>query len=96
VIRLRRAAAWDYASWKDVVANLRYAIIIEPAQDDEGSYFGGYFPDLPGCGTTGRTLAELRSNARGALQAHIGALRATGQPVPRSSVAVEQVTVVVA
>lgn len=76
--------------------DLRYTMIIEPAQDDEGPYFGGYFPDLPGCGTTGRTLEELRTNAREALQAHIGALRATGQPVPHPSVVVEQVEVEVA
>lgn len=76
--------------------DLRYAMIIEPAQDDHGPYFGGYFPDLPGCGTTGRTLEELRGNAREALAAHIGALRSTGQPVPRPSVAVEEITVEVA
>jgi predicted RNase H-like HicB family nuclease len=74
----------------------RYTMIIEPAQDDEGPYFGGYFPDLPGCGTTGRTIEELRCNAQEALQTHIGALRATGQPVPRPSVAVEQIAVGVA
>jgi predicted RNase H-like HicB family nuclease len=76
--------------------DLRYTMIIEPAEDDGGPYFGAYFPDLPGCGTTGRTLEELRRNAREAVGAHIGALRATGQPVPRPSVAVEEISVHVA
>ncbi|MBI3992824.1 MAG: type II toxin-antitoxin system HicB family antitoxin [Candidatus Lambdaproteobacteria bacterium] len=68
-------------------------MIIEPAEDDEGPCFGAYFPDLPGCGTTGRTMEELRRNAREALTAHIGALRATGQPVPPPSIAVERISV---
>jgi predicted RNase H-like HicB family nuclease len=76
--------------------DLRYTMIIEPAEDDGGPYFGACFPDLPGCGTTGRTLEELRRNAREAVSAHIGALRATGQPVPRPSVAVEEISVQVA
>jgi len=76
--------------------DLRYTMIIEPAEDAQGPYFGAYFPDLPGCGTTGRTLEELRRNAREALEAHIGALQATGQPVPHPSVAVEEIAVDVA
>ncbi|MBI4083098.1 MAG: type II toxin-antitoxin system HicB family antitoxin [Candidatus Lambdaproteobacteria bacterium] len=76
--------------------NPRYTMIIEPAEDDQGPYFGAYFPDLPGCGTTGRTLEDLRHHAREALEAHIGALRATGQPVPRPSIAAEEIAVDVA
>jgi predicted RNase H-like HicB family nuclease len=76
--------------------DLRFTMIIEPAEDEQGPYFGAYFPDLPGCGTTGRTLEELRRNAREALDAHIGALRSTGQPVPRPTVAVEEIAVQVA
>ena len=73
-----------------------YTLIIEPAEDEEGPYFGGYFPDLPGCGTTGRTIAELRSNAQEALTAHVAALRHTGQPVPEPAIMVEDVSIDVA
>ncbi len=72
--------------------DLRYTLIVERAEDEQGEYYGGYFPDLQGCGTTGRTLEELRENAREALAVHIGALKATGQSVPPPSVRVETIT----
>lgn len=70
-----------------------YTMIIEPSQDEEGSYFGAYFPDLPGCGTTDRSLEELHANAREAVEVHIAALKATGQPVPPATVSIETITV---
>lgn len=72
--------------------DLEYTLIVERAEDREGVYYGGYFPDLPGCGTTGRTLKELRGNAREALEAHIGALKSTGQEIPPPTVRVETIT----
>jgi predicted RNase H-like HicB family nuclease len=73
-----------------------YTLIIEPAEDEQGPYFGGYFPDLPGCGSTGRTIGELRANAQEALAAHVEALRHTGQPVPKPVIVVEEVSIDVA
>ena len=73
-----------------------YTMIIEPAEDEDGPYYGVYFPDLPGCGTTGRTLEELRANAKEALEVHIGALKSTGQSVPRPNVSTDKISVRVA
>ena len=73
-----------------------YTMIIERARDEEGPYFGAYFPDLPGCGTTGRSLVELHANAREAVEVHIAALKATGQPVPPATISIETIKVKVA
>ena len=73
-----------------------YTMIIEPAEDENGRYYGVYFPDLPGCGTTGRTLEELNKNAREAIEVHIAALISTGQPVPPPSISIDKITVKVA
>lgn len=70
-----------------------YAMVVESASDEQGRYYGAYFPDLPGCGTTGRTLKELRCNVREALQVPPAALRATGQPVPKPTARIESITV---
>lgn len=75
---------------------LTFTMVIEPAEDNQGSYYGAYFPDLPGCGTTARTMEELHANAREAVEAHIAALKATHQPVPEPTVSTERITVRVA
>jgi len=62
--------------------DLRFAMIIEPAQDEQGEYFCAYFPDLPGCTTMGPTMEELRANAVDAVSGHLTALRELGKPVP--------------
>ena len=73
--------------------DLNYTMVIEPAEDGEGPYFGAYFPDLPGCTTLGKNLEELRENAREAVTLHIQALRETGQPVPKPNISVEIISV---
>ena len=35
---------------------MRYAIVIEKAEDN----YGAYVPDLPGCVTTGETIEETQ------------------------------------
>ncbi len=57
---------------------MRYAIVLEPA----GSNFPAYVPDLPGCVTTGATVAEVEDNIRKAIRFHIDGLREDGVPVP--------------
>ncbi|MCA2643872.1 MAG: type II toxin-antitoxin system HicB family antitoxin [Microcystis sp. M137S2] len=37
---------------------MRYAIIIEKAENN----YSAYVPDLPGCVTTGKTLEEIAEN----------------------------------
>ena len=61
---------------------LRYLMVIEPAEDERGPYFSAWFPDLPGCATMAETLPELEENAQVAISEHIAALRELGKPVP--------------
>jgi predicted RNase H-like HicB family nuclease len=44
-----------------------YMLIMESARDEQGTYYAGYFPDLPGCTTMGSTLKDLRRNAKEAV-----------------------------
>ena len=50
-----------------------------------GSDFLVSFPDIPGCVSSGRTIAEARRNAEHALAAHCWRLRDAGRPVPAPS-----------
>ena len=50
-------------------------MIIEQA----GGNLSGCFPDVPGCGTTGQTVEEVRRNALEALALHFE----DGEPLPR-------------
>ena len=64
---------------------MRYAIVIERA---EGNY-SAYVPDLPGCVSTGATVAETERNIREAIRLHLDGLREDGLPVPDPSAVVE-------
>ncbi|HEY3739211.1 MAG TPA: type II toxin-antitoxin system HicB family antitoxin [Bryobacteraceae bacterium] len=47
--------------------------------------YGAYVPDLPGCVATGRTIEETRSRMAKALEMHLAAMRADGDPIPEPS-----------
>lgn len=68
---------------------MRYAIIIEKA---EGNY-SAYVPDLPGCGATGETVAEVESQIREAIAFHLDGLREDGLPVPVGASQVEYIEI---
>jgi antitoxin HicB len=58
----------------------QYTIVLQPDPED-----GGYtitVPALPGIVTQGETLEEAIAMARDAIQLHIEALIADGEPVP--------------
>ena len=57
----------------------KYAVVFEQAE----SNWAAYVPDLPGCITTGKTLAETERNIREAIQGHLQTLREFGAPIPR-------------
>ena len=57
----------------------RYLIIIE--QTETG--FSAYSPDLPGCVSTGTSMADVEGNMREAITAHLDALRDDGVPAPK-------------
>ncbi len=68
---------------------MRYAIVIEKAE----SNYAAYVPDLPGCVTTGATIAEVEQNIREAIELHIAGLREDGQLIPPPSSEVEYVDI---
>jgi len=57
---------------------MRYAVVIEKA----GGNFSAYVPDLPGCGATAATIAEVETEIRAAIRFHIDGLKADGVAVP--------------
>jgi predicted RNase H-like HicB family nuclease len=57
----------------------RYLVVFEK----EGSSYGAFIPDLPGCVAVGKTLATVKRRIREAMAMHIEDLRARGQRVPK-------------
>jgi predicted RNase H-like HicB family nuclease len=51
----------------------------------QASEFHVSFPDLPGCVSSGKTLAEAKQNAEGALALQCWHLHHAGRPVPSPS-----------
>jgi len=70
---------------------IEYLVIIEPA--DDGSGFGAYVPDLPGCIATGRTREEARERIGFSIPLHIASLREHGDPVPPPAAQADRVIV---
>jgi predicted RNase H-like HicB family nuclease len=50
-----------------------------------------YVPDLPGCVTTGRTVAEIERNIREAIELHLEGMREDGEAIPEPHTAVAYV-----
>ena len=67
----------------------RYAILIERGKRN----YGAYIPDLPGCVSTGKTLAEVRRNIREAIRFHLDGMREDGDPIPEPTCIGETVEV---
>ena len=44
--------------------------------------FAGFAPDVPGCFSTGKTLAEMRRMLREALESHLQWMANDGDPIP--------------
>ena len=58
---------------------VKYAIIIERYEIG----YGAYVPDLPGCGATGATQAEVTRNIQIAIEEHLRSMREDGDPIPQ-------------
>ena len=58
----------------------QFLVIIEKAN---GNY-AAYAPDLPGCVSTGKTLAQVRRRMRDAIKLHLAWLREEGLSIPDS------------
>ena len=64
----------------------KYVVVIERGPNN----YSAYVPDLPGCVTTGKTVEEIKTNIREAIELHLEGLMEDGTPVPEpSSVAIE-------
>ena len=59
----------------------KYLIIVEETE----SGFSAYSPDVPGCGSTGKTKEEVERNIQEAIEFHLGGLRDEGYEIPQSS-----------
>lgn len=68
---------------------MRYAIVIEKAENN----YGAYVPDLPGCVATGKTIEATETEIREAIEFHLRGLREDGIPIPEPSSRVDYVEV---
>lgn len=60
------------------IEQISYVAVIEQGN----CCFGAYFPDLPGCVTTGSTVTETIVQAREALQLHVLGMLQEGETLP--------------
>jgi predicted RNase H-like HicB family nuclease len=56
----------------------KYLVVIEKTE----AGYSAYSPDLDGCVSTGRTLAEVEANIGEAVRFHLDGLRVEGLPFP--------------
>ena len=57
---------------------MQYVVIIEHGPNN----LSAYVPDLPGCGTVGDTVEEIKRNIQEAIELHLAGLRKDGLPIP--------------
>jgi len=69
----------------------QYLVVIGPAED--GSGYGAFVPDLPGCVAVGKTPEEVKQRIAFSLPLHIESLSAHGETVPPPAAQAEHVTV---
>ncbi len=70
--------------------SFKYAVVFEKASNN----WAAYVPDLPGCITTGSTLAQAEDNIREAIQGHLRTLREFGDPIPAPSTIAKEIEIV--
>ena len=62
--------------------NLKFRVILEPYEDEKGSYFVAICPTLPGCVTQGNTRDEAIENIKDAIEGYLISLKKHGDPIP--------------
>ena len=60
------------------VVGSRNSVILE--KTDAG--YSAYLPDLPGCISTGMTIADIKNNIKEAIDFHIEGIRIENMPIP--------------
>ena len=58
---------------------MRYAVVIERANDN----YSAYVPDLPGCVAVGDTLEEIDEMIREAIEFHLEGMQLNGESIPQ-------------
>lgn len=71
------------------MTTMRYAIVIEKTANN----YGAYVLDLPGCVATGKTIEEVESNIREAIEMHLTGMREDGEAIPAPSSRVDYIDV---
>ena len=61
---------------------MRLLYTVSIVSEDEGNGYVACVPDLPGCVTTGRTLAEVMDNIRDAVSVYLCSLEDERMPLP--------------
>lgn len=59
----------------------KYLIIVEKTETG----YSAFSPDVPGCGSTGKTKEEVERNIQEAIEFHIEGLREEGYKIPEPS-----------
>ncbi len=62
----------------------RYLAVYEHRKDG----YSGFAPDLLGCIAIGKTLKEIQRNMREAFEAHIAALKARSDEIPKTTMTI--------
>ena len=65
-----------------------YILVVHQAE--EGGFWAEV-PALPGCFGQGETMDDVIADCRAAIESHIDALRAEGQPIPDEQISVVSV-----
>ena len=66
---------------------MKYVVVYERT----GTGYSAYVPDLPGCIATGRTLDLTRKRMEKAVEMHLSAMRADGDPIPVPTTVANQI-----
>ena len=67
-----------------------FAVIVEKGEHN----YSAYSPDLPGCVTTGNTIAQTLENMKEAIAFHLQGLQEDSQRIPASSTVAAQLLTV--
>lgn len=68
---------------------MRYAVVIEKAN----ASYGAYVPDLPGCVAVGDSAEEVMTLIKEAIELHLDAMRADGEPIPPPTTTVRELEI---
>ena len=72
----------------------RYLAIFE--HPEEGTDWGAYVPDLPGCIAVAKSKAECATLSAEAIEFHIEGMLLDGEPVPPPTVEAEMIEIPIA